>query len=181
VFLSVREFNLIGVVFHQRAQQAEHVRQTLDSNRGEWRGLNIHFGGVIMFRSIVVPLSLTVIVLTSGNSVADDFSLKCSGTIASFRGSLWARDNEEIGVRLSSDRISFVGNKFLSGEGVMICAHEEGDIYFDNNCDQTLTPDIRRSGVFDKFLMTLSLSNTGRNVGVNGTFTCKEINIASAP
>jgi hypothetical protein len=86
-----------------------------------------------MYRLAVIPLSLTVLLLASGYSTAHDLLFHCYGTMDSFKGSIWTKNNQYIAVFLSNDGISFSGNEFLFGENVRLCT--EGDeLYFDNAC-----------------------------------------------
>jgi hypothetical protein len=125
-----------------------------------------------MSRLAVIPLALTVLLLASGFSSARDLIFHCHGTVDSFKGSLWTKNNPDITVLLNKNGISFSGNEFLSGKNVKLCT-DGGEIYFDDaECYGTQVSEMRRTGVFDSTLMTLSLSNTAENIGLNGYFTC---------
>jgi hypothetical protein len=128
-----------------------------------------------MYRLAIALLSLTVLLLTSGYGDAHDLFFQCTGTVDSFKASVWTRDNQQIAVWLNDDRISFSGNRFLSGENIKLCAKGD-DIYFDSaGCNEIQGSETRRSGVFDSVLMTLDLTNAAENLGVNGYFTCRKV------
>jgi hypothetical protein len=128
-----------------------------------------------MYRLAIGPLSLTALLLAGGYGAAHDVRLQCTGTVDSFRASVWTKNNQEIAVWLNENQISFFGNQFLSGQNIKLCTEGE-DIYFDSaGCDGTQDTEIRQAGVFDSVLMTLNLTNTAESIGLNGYFRCRKV------
>jgi hypothetical protein len=124
--------------------------------------------------TIYTFLSTVIFVSPAKAAESTELILRCKGQIVSFRGPSWVKDNELIAAHIKNGRITFSGNSLLQGKNIRISRHED-EMYFDSDtCSNVATTETRQYGTFNRISMTLDLTNTTDQIGVQGHFTCAE-------
>jgi hypothetical protein len=136
------------------------------SNRSGWQRIVLVLGAIGVASQLAFAL--------------DDTYLRCKGSIDFFYESgVQSEQIQEIAAHIVQGRVSFTGNKFLSGTDIEICRFTD-DMYFDSqSCKEDRVVDLsrpRQYGTLNKITGELHLSSEGpKRRFVQGSFICKKV------
>jgi hypothetical protein len=128
----------------------------------------------------VIVLVLAAIGAPQSAFCLDDTYLHCKGAIEFvYESGVQSEVKQEIAAHVLQGRVSFTGNKFLSGTDIEICRFTD-DMYFDSqSCKEDRVVDLsrpRQYGTLNKITGELHLSSEGpKRRFAQGSFTCKKL------